>query len=158
QRRGHPLARHRRIADPECPACPPRSRPRSGGRGAGPLETGGSAGAIVSWLARILASEERDVATVRERTRPSPGLGRRSQRDVVRTLQRGSSTDLRLIAEVKLRSPSAGALSRVLTAEDRAVAYAEAGAAMVSVLCDGPFFDGSWDHLSAARQHLDARF
>ena len=27
---------------------------------------------------------------------------------------------------------------------------------MVSVLCDGPFFDGSWDHLAAARRALDA--
>ena len=27
---------------------------------------------------------------------------------------------------------------------------------MVSVLCDGPFFDGSWDHLRAARARLDA--
>jgi indole-3-glycerol phosphate synthase len=26
---------------------------------------------------------------------------------------------------------------------------------MVSVLCDGPFFDGSWDHLRAARDRLD---
>jgi indole-3-glycerol phosphate synthase len=38
----------------------------------------------------------------------------------------------------------------------RALAYAEAGAALVSVLCDGPFFDGSWEHLSAARASLDA--
>jgi indole-3-glycerol phosphate synthase len=27
---------------------------------------------------------------------------------------------------------------------------------MVSVLCDGPFFDGSWEHLAAARARLDA--
>jgi indole-3-glycerol phosphate synthase len=112
----------------------------------------------VSVLARILASKERDVAALREHTRPSRGLGRRSQRDLVKTLQRGSAGGLRLIAEVKLRSPSAGALSRALAPEDRAVAYAESGAAMVSVLCDGAFFDGSWDHLSAARQRLDATF
>ena len=28
---------------------------------------------------------------------------------------------------------------------------------MVSVLCDAPFFDGSWEHLEAARRALDAR-
>ena len=50
---------------------------------------------------------------------------------------------MRLIAEVKRRSPSAGPLSRVLAPADRAVVYARAGAAMVSVLCDGPFFDGA---------------
>jgi hypothetical protein len=27
---------------------------------------------------------------------------------------------------------------------------------MVSILCDGPFFDGSWEHVSAARGALDA--
>ena len=32
---------------------------------------------------------------------------------------------------------------------------AQAGAAMVSVLCDGPYFDGSWDHLAAARTRFD---
>jgi indole-3-glycerol phosphate synthase len=56
---------------------------------------------------------------------------------------------------VKLRSPSAGPLSRALTPQDRALAYAESGAAMVSVLCDATFFDGSWDHLAAARDRLD---
>jgi indole-3-glycerol phosphate synthase len=56
---------------------------------------------------------------------------------------------------VKLRSPSAGPLSRALSAEQRAVRYADAGASMVSVLCDGPFFDGSWEHLQAARGCLD---
>jgi indole-3-glycerol phosphate synthase len=112
----------------------------------------------VSLLARIVASKEREVTALRERTRPSRSLGRRAQRDVVRALQRGASAGLRLIAEVKLRSPSAGPLSRALAPEDRALAYVEAGAAMVSVLCDGPFFDGSWEHLSAARQRLDEAF
>lgn len=62
---------------------------------------------------------------------------------------------MRLIAEVKLRSPSAGPLSRTLAPDARALAYARSGAAMVSILCDGPFFDGSWDHLAAARARLD---
>jgi indole-3-glycerol phosphate synthase len=70
-------------------------------------------------------------------------------------LRRPEGTALRLIAEVKLRSPSAGALSRKLSPGDRACAYAESGASMVSVLCDGPFFDGSWEHLAQARTSLD---
>jgi indole-3-glycerol phosphate synthase len=75
--------------------------------------------------------------------------------DVVSVLRRPERAPLRLIAEVKLRSPSAGPLSRALSPADRAVAYAEAGAAMVSVLCDTEFFDGSWDHLRLARQALE---
>ena len=75
--------------------------------------------------------------------------------DVAGALRRDGGA-LRLIAEVKLRSPSAGPLSRALAPDARALAYAEAGAAVVSVLCDGPYFDGSWDHLSAARARLDA--
>ncbi|MDP9151775.1 MAG: indole-3-glycerol-phosphate synthase TrpC, partial [Myxococcota bacterium] len=47
-------------------------------------------------------------------------------------------------------------LSRTLAPADRAIAYAEAGAAMVSVLCDATFFDGAWEHLAAARARLDA--
>jgi indole-3-glycerol phosphate synthase len=61
-----------------------------------------------------------------------------------------------LIAEMKHKSPSAGVLSRALDAPSRAEAYASSGATMVSVLCDAPFFDGSWDHLAAARTRLDA--
>jgi indole-3-glycerol phosphate synthase len=103
-------------------------------------------------LADILRNKEREVVELRRRSRVGTT---REVIDVVRSLRRNAGAPLRLIAEVKLRSPSAGALSRALTPEDRAVAYAEAGAAMVSVLCDGPFFDGSWDHLRAARGRLD---
>jgi indole-3-glycerol phosphate synthase len=75
--------------------------------------------------------------------------------NVVEALRRGKGAPLRLIAEVKLRSPSAGSLSRALSPAMRAGAYAEAGAAMVSVLCDEQFFDGSWGDLAACRAYLD---
>ncbi|HEY3822636.1 MAG TPA: indole-3-glycerol phosphate synthase TrpC [Polyangiaceae bacterium] len=103
-------------------------------------------------LADIVASKERELEGLR-------GLPRRraarAPLDVVRALQRGGGP-LRLLAEVKLRSPSGGAFSRALAPDARALVYAEAGAAVVSVLCDGPFFEGSWDHLAAARARLDA--
>jgi indole-3-glycerol phosphate synthase len=107
----------------------------------------------VSLLADILRNKERDVGELRRRARVG---AKREVVDVVGSLRRTAGAPLRLIAEVKLRSPSAGVLSRALTPQDRALAYAETGASMVSVLCDSAFFDGSWDHLRAARDRLDA--
>jgi indole-3-glycerol phosphate synthase len=103
-------------------------------------------------LAEILASKQRDVAALRALPRQRSS---RTPLDVAAVLRRDGAA-LRLIAEVKLRSPSGGVLSRALAPAARALAYAEAGAAVVSVLCDGPFFDGSWEHLAEARARLDA--
>jgi indole-3-glycerol phosphate synthase len=63
-----------------------------------------------------------------------------------------------LIAELKLRSPAVGQL-RAATQEDpakRALMYAEAGAAAVSVLTEPSRFDGSLAQLSAAGGALRA--
>lgn len=106
----------------------------------------------MSLLAEILAVKNAEVDALRSKARTG---ARREPIDVVRALRRGPAAPLRLIAEVKLRSPSAGSLSRVLAPDARALAYAEAGASMVSVLCDARFFDGSWEHLAAARARLD---
>jgi indole-3-glycerol phosphate synthase len=80
-----------------------------------------------------------------------------------------------LIAEVKLRSPSAGQLAPaagpapvggaaparglapgVRDLADRVEGYARAGAAAVSVLTEPTRFDGSLEHLQAATRALDA--
>jgi indole-3-glycerol phosphate synthase len=106
----------------------------------------------VSRLADILASKRREIEALRGGLRAG---ALRAGLDVPGALRRDGGP-LRLVAEVKLRSPSAGSLSRALAPDARAMAYAEAGAAMVSILCDGPFFDGSWDHLGQARARLDA--
>ena len=106
----------------------------------------------MSVLADILASKRGEIAALRARPRQRSV---RTPLDMAGALRREGGP-LRLIAEVKLRSPSGGAFSRALGPDERALAYAEGGAAVVSVLCDGPFFDGSWDHLAAARARLDA--
>lgn len=106
-------------------------------------------------LAKILGAKNAEVA----RMLAGPPFKPRAWPviDAASALARGPNDPLRLIAEVKLRSPSAGALSRALTPEARAIAYAEAGAAMVSVLCDRAFFDGGFEHLAAARRAFGAR-
>jgi len=108
----------------------------------------------VSLLSRILEVKRQEVDVLCRQDRTP---ARREPIDVVRVLQRPKGAALRLIAEVKRHSPSAGALSRKLAPGDRALAYAESGASMVSILCDGPFFDGSWEHLAQARASLDTR-
>lgn len=56
-----------------------------------------------------------------------------------------------MIAEVKRRSPSAGALAVALDPSDQARRYASGGAAAVSVLTEPKYFDGSLDDLAAVR-------
>ena len=58
---------------------------------------------------------------------------------------------LHLIAEVKRRSPSAGAIAAADDAVARARAYAAGGVAAISVLCEPHWFGGSVDDLRAVR-------
>jgi indole-3-glycerol phosphate synthase len=63
----------------------------------------------------------------------------------VERLRRSGDTPPRVIAEIKMRSPSAGSIRPRSTGLVQAIArdYVEGGAAAVSVLCDGPGFGGS---------------
>ena len=58
---------------------------------------------------------------------------------------------IRIIAECKRRSPSRGILKAKYDPAAIALGYETAGAAAVSVLTDGAFFDGDLDHLRAVR-------
>ncbi len=102
----------------------------------------------------ILRSKRDEITRLRAtpiaRGARAPGGG------VLEALARPVGAPLRLIAEVKLRSPSAGALSRALAPAARSLAYARAGATAISVLTDGPFFGGSYADLAACRDALDA--
>jgi indole-3-glycerol phosphate synthase len=74
-----------------------------------------------------------------------------ARRDVVEALRRPAGAPLRLVAEIKYRSPSAGALSRHLGPAERARIYEHAGADVISVLTDETWFGGSFADLAAAR-------
>ena len=97
-------------------------------------------------LSEILAQKQRELASLRERALPEP-----PERRAVSLGRADNAGRLSLIAEIKRRAPSAGALSTVLTVAERAAAYERAGASMLSVLCDGHFFDGDYQHLAEAR-------
>lgn len=104
-------------------------------------------------LSEVLAAKHAEVRQLQERASAELRTRHFEPRPV--SLFREPGQPLRLIAELKFRSPSAGPLSRSLDVEGRARAYQTAGASMMSVLCDGPFFDGDYSHLMRARQATD---
>lgn len=99
-------------------------------------------------LQRILSQKQAELPELRARKLPAAPTPRSFS-------LRRSAGAIKLIAEIKFRSPSAGPLSTVLSVADRARAYERAGANMVSVLCDSSFFDGSFTHLTEARAACD---
>jgi hypothetical protein len=113
-----------------------------------------SRGLIAMGILRdILAEKAKEAAALQGRAVPSRPA-EWPPRDVVGALARPAGAPLRLIAEIKFRSPSAGNLSRVLGPRERATAYQDAGASMVSVLTDQKWFDGSYDDLTSARSAI----
>jgi indole-3-glycerol phosphate synthase len=56
---------------------------------------------------------------------------------------------LAVIAEIKRRSPSAGAIAAGIAAPDQAVNYRAAGASALSILTDDKFFGGTLEDLSS---------
>lgn len=71
-------------------------------------------------------------------------------------LARALRTDeLAIIAEIKKASPSKGILRREFNVSDIAQQYKWYGAAAISVLTEPDFFQGSLEHLEAARRTVD---
>jgi indole-3-glycerol phosphate synthase len=74
-------------------------------------------------------------------------------RDMLVALRR--ETTVALIAEVKHASPSRGVLIDPFDPVALGTTFAQHGAAAISVLTDGPFFQGHLDHLAAVRRAVD---
>jgi indole-3-glycerol phosphate synthase len=67
----------------------------------------------------------------------------------------GRTDRVNIIAECKRRSPSRGVLRADYNPVAIAAAYADAGAAAISVLTEPTFFDGELEHLRAVRVAVD---
>jgi len=108
----------------------------------------------VTVLGEILARKAKEVeasrAALPERELLARALGAPAPRSLAAALS-GRGGPVRIVAEVKRASPSAGAIDASLDAPAQALRYARAGAAAVSVLTDGPGFGGSLADLAAAR-------
>lgn len=66
-----------------------------------------------------------------------------------------SSKKVSIIAEIKRASPSKGAIDLDVDPVQQAMNYEKNGAAAISVLTDGPFFNGSLDDVKAIRKAVN---
>lgn len=113
----------------------------------------GRSASLPDILARIVETKRREVEELRPREADVRGLARGAPppRDFRSALRPGQGR-VALIAEVKRRSPGAGAIRPDMDPVEQARSYESGGAAALSVLTDQDYFQGSLDDLVAVRE------
>ncbi len=126
-----------------------------GTRGAVPgSPAGGGGGRGRDVLERIVATKREEIEALRPRAEE---LARRAASAPPPRDFHGALADpsgLSLIAEVKRRSPGAGAIRPDLDPVALAERYAGGGARALSVLTDGPWFQGALEDLTRIRERV----
>jgi indole-3-glycerol phosphate synthase len=116
-------------------------------------------GANVTILDKILAVKRTEIAAARLR-HPLAELDAAARdagpvRGLERALRRPPGAPVRVIAEIKRASPSAGPIRPGADPGQIAADYARGGASALSVLTDREFFDGELGFLARARAAVD---
>jgi indole-3-glycerol phosphate synthase len=107
-----------------------------------------------TYLDTILESHRRRVANDARDWRARVDDIRYEGPSFVLALRQGSSPFVKVIAEIKRRSPSKGLLAADLDVAALASIYRDAGASAVSVLTDEEFFEGSMEDLRVVRRSV----
>jgi indole-3-glycerol phosphate synthase len=129
-----------------------RLGPRPRGPGVSPA-TLPDESAMPDILDQIVARKKLEVAAARDRVPTAALEGRLAVAPAVRDFFAALAAPgpIRLIAEFKRKSPSAGEIRPGATIEEVVRGYAAAGASCLSILTDGPGFGGSLVDLESAR-------
>jgi len=102
-----------------------------------------------------MAGASRERVRAAKQTRSEAALELEARQSPAPPRLRLDASGFDLIAELKLRSPAAGQLGAPSeNVAARVTAYAQAGAAAISVLTEPSRFDGSLDHLASATRAL----